>query len=169
MSRLDDIESRLESMDRLLSDYGSRLQDEGLPTRDEAATAEISPEDAVEGGASVAGAKTDLDSKTDVLTGNGGASWTTYDASALVPVGAKRVILEVEMLMSVTPTGAKYIKVRKEDGAIEKTIARTQGSGSGDLTAMAGQADCELTGDRTFDYFSDNVVEHIIRITGYET
>ncbi|MDO8260507.1 MAG: hypothetical protein Q7T50_03370 [Candidatus Magasanikbacteria bacterium] len=91
-----------------------------------------------------------------INSGTGTLDWTTYNASALVPAGAKAVILEGRGAMGGPDCGGCYANmlIRKSaTEASEYVLIRGSAWGGGDAVAWGGQGTYPITAARTFQYY----------------
>lgn len=90
-----------------------------------------------------------------IANGSGTQSWATYNASSLVPAGAKAVILEGRGQMGGPDCGGCYANMLIRKSATEANeyiLIRGAAWGGGDAPAWGGQGIFPITTARTFQY-----------------
>lgn len=103
-----------------------------------------------------------------VSSGTGTVPWTTFDASAYIPVNATAVILEGEGSMSATDENA-YIMIRRDSSSPNYLLLRGEPSGPGEDVSWGSQG-IFPTLNRTFQFTISGVgfnLDYSIRLVGY--
>lgn len=113
----------------------------------------------------------DMFNPVDVVNGSGATPWVTYDASAILPVGARFVILEAEVAQSGPDNGDvdSHIRIRPAAGGATFLLLRSRNAGDGDNSAWGGQGIFPVSSNRTFDYLMETpgFNSFSLRVVGY--
>lgn len=122
-------------------------------------------------GATGASLSMDMFTPVDVVNGSGTTAWVTYNASAILPVGTRFVILEAEVAQSGPDNGDvdSHIRIRPVAGGPTFLLLRSRNAGDGDNSAWGGQGIFPVSSSRTFDYLMETpgFNSFSLRVVGY--